>query len=68
MNFNYQTEVHDVHLIFDLLPKLQEQDIIEGYYQMNLEDAINRGELLMKRYTVFEVNEAIHDALPKVFR
>ena len=68
MSFNYQTEVHDVHLIFDLLPKLQAQDIIEGYYQMNLEDAMNRGELLMKRYTVFEVNEAIHDALPKVFR
>jgi len=68
MNFNYQTEVHDVHLIFDLLPKLQEQDIIEGYYQMNLEFVMNRGDLLMKRYTVFEVNEAIHDALPKVFR
>ena len=60
--------MHDVHLIFDLLTKLQEQDIIEGYYQMNLEYAMNRGELLMKRYTVFDVNEAIHDALPKVFR
>lgn len=66
MSSAYQTEVHDVHLIFDLLPKLQQQDIIEGYYQMNLEDAMIKGELLMKRYSVFEVNEAIHKALPKV--
>lgn len=66
MSSAYQTEVHDVHLIFDLLPKLQQQDIIEGYYQMNLEDAMIKGELLMKRYTVFEVNEAIHKALPKI--
>ena len=66
MSSAYQTEVHDVHLIFDLLPKLQEQDIIEGYFQMNLEEAMIAGELLMKRYSVFEVNEAIHKALPKV--
>jgi len=66
MRSTYQTEVHDVHLIFDLLPKLQSQGIIEGYYQMNLDDAMAKGELLMKRYTVFDVNEAIHKALPKV--
>lgn len=66
MSSAYQTEVHDVHLIFDLLPKLQEQGIIEGYFQMNLEGAMAAGELLMKRYSVFEVNEAIHKALPKV--
>lgn len=64
----YSTEVHDVHLIFDLLPKLQQQGVIEGYYQMNLEDAMASGELKMKRYSVFEVNEAIHEALPKVIR
>ena len=66
MSSAYQTEVHDVHLIFDLLPKLQEQDVIDGYFQMNLDDAMTAGELLMKRYTVFEVNEAIHKALPKI--
>ncbi len=66
MSSAYQTEVHDVHLIFDLLPKLQSQGVIEGYYQMNLDGAMAKGELLMKRYTVFEVNEAIHKALPKV--
>lgn len=66
MSSAYQTEVHDVHLIFDLLPKLQSQGVIEGYYQMNLDDAMAKGELLMKRYTVFEVNEAIHKALPTV--
>ena len=54
---------HDVHLLFDLLPKLQKQDIIEGYYQLNLNDAMNKGELLMKRYSVFEVNEAIHKSI-----
>lgn len=66
MSSAYQTEVHDVHLIFDLLPKLQSQGVIEGYYQMNLDDAMAKGELLMKRYTVFEVNEVIHKALPTV--
>ncbi len=66
MSSAYQTEVHDVHLIFDLLPKLQSQGVIEGCYQMNLDGAMAKGELLMKRYTVFEVNEAIHKALPKV--
>ena len=63
MNSAYKTEVHDVHLLFDLLPKLQSQNIIEGYYQMNLDDAMRKGELLMKRYSVFEVNEAIHKSL-----
>ena len=63
MNSAYQTEVHDVHLLFDLLPKLQSQNIIEGYYQMNLDDAMRKGELSMKRYSVFEVNEAIHKSL-----
>lgn len=66
MHSAYKTEVHDVHLIFDLLPKLQKQNIIEGYYQMNLEDAMFKGELLMKRYSVFEVNEAVIKALPKI--
>lgn len=66
MNQMYSTEVHDVHLIFDLLPKLKSQGVIEGYYQKNLDDAMKKGELLMKRYTVFEVNEAIINALPKV--
>lgn len=68
MNEIYSTEVHDVHLIFDLLPKLKSQNIIEGYFQMNLDDAMAKGELLMKRYSVFEVNEAIINALPKVFK
>jgi hypothetical protein len=63
MNAAYKTEIHDVHLLFDLLPKLQKQDIIEGYYQLNLNDAMNKGELLMKRYSVFEVNEAIHKSI-----
>lgn len=67
MNQIYSTEVHDVHLIFDLLPKLKSQNIIEGYFQLNLDDAMAKGELLMKKYSVFEVNEAIIKALPKVF-
>ena len=66
MSSAYQTEVHDVHLLFDLLPKLQAQNVIEGYYQMNLDEAMRKGELLMKRYSVFEVNEAIHKALSGV--
>jgi len=64
----YSTEIHDVHLIFNLLPRLKSQGIIEGYYQLNLDDAMAKGELSMKRYSVFEVNEAIYKALPKVFK
>lgn len=67
MSFNYQTEIHDVHLIFDLLPKLQAQNVIEGYFHMFLGEALLKGELTMERYGVFEVNEAIHKALPKSY-
>lgn len=68
MQKSYSTEVHDVHLIFDLLPKLQKQGVIEGFFQMNLDEEMASGELKMKRYSIFEVNEAIHDALPKRIR
>tara|TARA_Y100000766_G_C18820590_1_gene562764 strand:- start:39 stop:611 length:573 start_codon:yes stop_codon:yes gene_type:complete len=65
MSSAYKTDIHDVHLIFDLLPKLKEQDVIEGYYQMNLNEAVKNGQLLMKRYSFFDVNEAIHKSLSK---
>ena len=65
MSSVYQTDIHDVNLIFDLLPKLKEQNVIEGYYYMNLNEALKNGQLLMRRYSFFDVNEAIYKSISK---
>ena len=56
----YAVDKNQINLVFDLLDELQIQESIEGYYHLNLEREIQRGEMSMEKYSVFEVNEAIH--------
>ena len=55
----YKTDKKNIRLIFDLLPKLQEQKVIRGYYQMNLDKQIIENSLLLKKYSVGDVCETI---------
>ena len=56
----YAVDKKQINLVFDLLDELQLQKSIEGYFHMNLDHEIHQGEISMDKYSVFEVNEAIH--------
>lgn len=56
----YAVDKKQINLVFDLLDVLQVQKSIEGYYHLNLDEELNGGEILVDKYSVFEVNEAIH--------
>ncbi|MFT6747602.1 MAG: hypothetical protein ACJAZ2_001958 [Glaciecola sp.] len=56
----YSVNKKQINLVFDLLDELKLQEAIEGYYQVNLDQEIDQGEMSMEKYSVFEVNEAIH--------
>ncbi|HEY4797506.1 MAG TPA: hypothetical protein VII99_00370 [Bacteroidia bacterium] len=58
----YKTDSHSVNLIFDLLPKLQEKNALNGCYHLNMEKQLSDNSLLLNRYGMNEVNEAIHRA------
>ncbi|PCJ88437.1 MAG: hypothetical protein COA57_03420 [Flavobacteriales bacterium] len=60
-NSIYQTETSNVNFIFDLLPKLEQQGILNDCYHLNMDRYFilgNRFEL--KTYSMFEINETIH--------
>ncbi len=48
-----------------LLDSLKNQNVIEAYFQMNLEQELQNGTLSLDKYSVFEVNEAIYGAAKK---
>jgi hypothetical protein len=56
----YAVDKDQINLVFDLLDELQLQKSIEGYFHLNLDQTIHKGEMSMDKYSVFEVNEAIH--------
>jgi len=56
----YNVDKTQINLVFDLLDELQLQKSIEGYFHLNLSNEIVSGEISMEKYSVFEVNEAIH--------
>ena len=51
-----------VLLVFDLLDSLKSHQAIAACYHLNLESELIESKLLLKRYSVFEVNEAIFSA------
>jgi hypothetical protein len=63
----YETDESKISLIFDLLDRLKEQKVVEAYYQLNLDDELKNGTLSLNKYSVFEVNEAIHSAKKSKF-
>lgn len=58
----YETDKNKISLIFDLLDSLKNQNVIEAYFQLNLEQEIQNGNLSIDKYSMFEVNEAIYGA------
>ncbi len=61
----YDVDKTRVSLVFDLLDQLKEKNSILGYYQLYLDQQISNGEISLKKYSIFEVNEAIHEAEAK---
>jgi len=55
----YDTDSKNVNLIFDLLPKLQQQDAMKECYHLNLENHIAFGSFRISPYEVNDVYEAI---------
>jgi hypothetical protein len=56
----YNVDKTQINLVFDLLDELQIKKSIEGYFHLHLKDEVVSGEISMEKYSVFEVNEAIH--------
>lgn len=52
----------DILLVFDLLDSLKTHEAIAACYHLNLDTELVESRLLLKRYSVFEVNEAIFSA------
>lgn len=61
----YQVENNQIQLVFDLLDEMKKHNHAQQFYHLNLEKELKEGEFLMKRYSVFEVNEAIHKSLKR---
>ena len=59
----YETEKQNVNLIFDLLPQLQEKNIIKECYQINLNHLVKESNTFkIKIYQVNDVFEAIRES------
>ena len=61
-HYIYETEKKNVNLIFDLLPKLQQRNVIGDYYQMNLDKNIVGNSFRLNVYQVNDVHEAIRNS------
>lgn len=59
----YEVDKSRVNLVFDLLDGLKNQEVIVSYHHLNLDKELINGEIILNKYSVFEVNEAIHAAL-----
>ena len=55
----YNTDSKNVNLIFDLIPKLQQQNAMKECYHLNLENHIASGSFCINPYEVNDVYEAI---------
>ena len=58
----YDAETKNVHLIFDLLPKLQEINAMRNCYHLNLDKYILENSFSLNIYEVNDVYEAIRNS------
>ncbi len=58
----YETDASGVQLIFDLLPRLSDKELVEDVFHLHLAADLHGDVLLMDRYSVFEVNECIYSS------
>lgn len=59
----YEVDKSRVNLVFDLLDGLKSQQAIVSYHHLFLDEELKNGQMTLDKYSVFEVNEAIHAAL-----
>lgn len=55
----YDTDSKNVNLIFDLLPKLEQRNVMKEYYHLNLENHLLSNSFSLSQYEVNDVYEAI---------
>lgn len=55
----YETGSRNVNLIFDLLPKLQERNAMQGCFHLNMEKHLSGSSFALDMYEVNDVYEAI---------
>lgn len=55
----YDTELKNVNLIFDLLPKLEKRNALHGCYHLNMEKYLTGNSFSLNLYEVNDVYEAI---------
>jgi hypothetical protein len=58
----YDTETKNVNLIFDLLPKLQERNVMRDCYHLNLDRHLSGNSFSLSMYEVNDVYEAIRQS------
>ena len=56
----YQTSVGDIDFVFDLLPKLEEQGVLQESYHLHMHKYIDiEGGFELLTYSMFDINEQI---------
>ena len=55
----FNTEVSDVNFIYELLPRLEKQNIIDSCYQLCMDESLQDGSFFMTRYTMDDIHEQI---------
>lgn len=58
----YETETKNINFLFDLLPQLYQQNIINSCYQMNLDKYLSNNAFYLNKYTMSDIYEGIRNA------
>ena len=58
----YQEDLQQVNFIFELLPKLEEQQVIDASFQLYLDEYLQEETFQLQRYSMEDVNESIRKA------
>lgn len=58
----YETETKNVNFLFDLLPKLYEQNIISSCYHLNLDRYLTNDSFYLNKYNMNDIYEGIRSS------
>jgi hypothetical protein len=58
----YETETRNVNFIYELLPRLEEQKVIDSCYHLNLDKYLTDDVFLLRKYTMEDINDEIRKA------
>lgn len=59
----YHTETKNINFIYELLPKLEELNVIDTCYHLNLERYLKKDDFFMRKYTMDDINEEIRKTI-----